>query len=479
MNFFSLPDSRPSLKVAENGFSFNFLNRSQYFGKSINWTDQRYGKLWNYNLQYLDFLRQSDIDFSIKHQLLNGIYSWLDFGKLQLEPYPASLRIMNVIRFLSVEQFSNGDSLTQHLYAEVSFLSTHLEYHLLGNHLLENGFALLIAGTIFQESSWFEKAKKLLRAELEEQILSDGAHFELSPMYHRIILFRILEALGYLEKNTPFYDFLQEKASRMLGWMKEMTFADGSMPHFNDSTEGIAFESNSLLRIAGGLGLEANMESKLGDSGYRKFENGNFQCIVDAGIIGPYYQPGHGHADIASFWLYVDSKPVFIEAGTSTYENNSRRAYERGTGAHNTVSINQLNQSDVYGAFRVGHRAKVDIQKEETNELIILHDGYKRTAGVNHKRAFKFETNSITITDEIVGGKKSIKAVAYFHLHPDVKVKENENGILLNNGLSCNFRGNDQLSVEEYDCAMGFNQLVKSRVIKVHFFEKLVTTLIR
>ena len=34
---------------------------------------------------------------------------------------------------------------------------------------------------------FYKKSKLLILEQLNEQILNDGAHFELSPMYHKII----------------------------------------------------------------------------------------------------------------------------------------------------------------------------------------------------------------------------------------------------------------------------------------------------
>src|SRR5690606_33605917 len=168
-----------------------------------------------YNLQYLDFLRQSNIPDQVKLDLLYQLYMGLEKGEVKLEPYPASLRIMNVIRFLSPLQ-TPDQKLQQWLQAEINYLSQNLEYHLLGNHLLENGFALLMGGHYYANRQWIEVATKLLKAELKEQIMEDGAHFELSPMYHQIILFRVLEAIDYLPKGDSLQPFLQGMASKML-----------------------------------------------------------------------------------------------------------------------------------------------------------------------------------------------------------------------------------------------------------------------
>ena len=43
--------------------------------------------------------------------------------------------------------------------------------------------------------TWLKKGLKILNDELHEQVLGDGGHFELSPMYHSIILEDILDIL--------------------------------------------------------------------------------------------------------------------------------------------------------------------------------------------------------------------------------------------------------------------------------------------
>ena len=47
----------------------------------------------------------------------------------------------------------------------------------------------------------FIKAKNLLIDQLNEQILDDDAHFELSPMYHQIIFSRLLDSINLINLN--------------------------------------------------------------------------------------------------------------------------------------------------------------------------------------------------------------------------------------------------------------------------------------
>lgn len=291
LDFFHVPAIHPFLKDEPSQVTFTFLNLSQTYPKSsIDWNDQTHGKLWNYNLQYLDFLKQDDIPIKFRVEILKDLYSWLWTGKLPLEPYPASLRIMNLVRFLSTQEIDQAskDELIKFLSAEVNYLSKNLEFHLLANHLLENAFALWIGALFFNHAEWIAKASQLLKSQLEEQILSDGAHYELTPMYHQIILFRVLEAY-HLSPNQYVLKFiLKEKAELMLGWLNQMTFPNGSLPHFNDTTEGIAYDPNFLQELGKSIGLKPNNKS-LKESGYRRLESKDLSLIADIEGIKPSY----------------------------------------------------------------------------------------------------------------------------------------------------------------------------------------------
>ncbi|NLB11312.1 heparinase, partial [bacterium] len=189
------------------GNRFVFLNQEVQFDSEIDWDYQENGKLWNYNLQYANWLLQDDVSFEEKLRLLGSLYEWLNNGQLALEPYPVSLRVINVMRLFSHESKQDGTILAN-TYAELDFLSKRPEYHLLGNHLLENAFALMMGGAFFSNVAWLVQGQSILKKELEEQILFDGAHFELSPMYHQIIFFRLLELIDWFsnwsEKNNSF-----------------------------------------------------------------------------------------------------------------------------------------------------------------------------------------------------------------------------------------------------------------------------------
>jgi len=472
---FSISYKSPAL--VNEDLSFNFLNLTHQFAKSIDWDYQEHGKLWNYNLQYFNYLHQDNITDQVKQDWLNDIGEWLKDGRLRLEPYPVSLRVMNSIRYFAINNIQNGGLLNQ-TYAQLNYLADNLEFHIMGNHLLENAFALFMGGHVFQKVDWQKKAKDILYRELNEQVLNDGGHFELSPMYHQIILFRVLELTDWYSKfqdpDTAFLNFIKEKAKRMLGWLQIITFKNGDIPHYNDSTIDIAFTSQVLFAFAQQLCFTEPIVIPLRESGYRKFSNEIYECVLDAGSIAATYQSGHTHADTFSFILYYHHSPFIVDVGTSTYEKGDRRNYERSTKAHNTVEIANENQFEVWGGFRVGRRASVNIINETDSSITASHDGYKNLFNAIHERSFYLRPESVRIID-VIHNSKTVSAKSYLHFHPDCKVEEKNGSIMVNNIATISFINANRTNLELYKFALGYNLYQDAKVLVVEFHKSLET----
>ncbi|MBI5373891.1 MAG: alginate lyase family protein [Candidatus Schekmanbacteria bacterium] len=452
--------------------TFTFLNLSKKFDGSVDWQYSGHGALWAYNLNYFDYLNQSDITREEGLRLIYGFIEKLPGNKTGLEPYPTSLRIINWIKFLRRNKIKDK-KIDASLHAQGMILTDNIEYHLLGNHLLENAFALVFAGYYFGDEFIYQKGKEILVKELPEQVLPDGGHFELSPMYHQIILERILDCINLVQNNEGFRRelnrLLSETAELMLGWLKNMTFRNGDIPLVNDSANGIAATSAELFDYAGKLGIKEKV-LPLGESGYRKIERNKYEAVVDVGPIGPDYQPGHSHSDTFSFVLYADGKPFIVDTGVSTYESNERRLSERGTSAHNTVRIENTEQSEVWESFRVGRRASVRKLKEAPDSITAEHTGYMRIGAV-HRREFEFHDTKVVISDSIISNRKYL-SFAFLHFHPEVNVNV-ENNMVIADGKQIIITGYENIEMNDFDYAIGFNRLLKAKMVKVSFYKNL------
>lgn len=454
---------------------FMFLNISHKFENGIDWELMEYGKLWQYNLAYFDFLNNSQLSKANGLSLINNFIDSQNQLKSCNEPYPISLRLINWIRFINLHQI-NDSRIIDAIYSQANRLLKRLEYHLLGNHLLENAFCLLQVSKFFSDNYFYQTSKKILLKQLDEQILSDGGHFELSPMYHQTIFYRVLESIdllknNYEESDKNLLEFLESKARCMLSWLNNITFQNGDIPLLNDSANEIAPTSTQLRYFAQKLNIVSS-NTILKESGYRKFQNQNYEAVIDVGEVGPSYQPGHAHADMLNLIVYYNQTPFLVETGTSTYQINDRRHLERSTESHNTVVVDEQNQSQVWSGFRVAKRANIEVIKDETDTIIAQHNGFKN---ILHLRKVDFFKKQIVITDKIIG--KPQKSVAHLHFHPNFDLEIRDNAILFEGGkiILENTKG---ISVEDYYFAPKFNVLVISKKVKVSFEDELITQII-
>ena len=472
----SIP-SNQSYYLEENRFCF--LNQSQVFDPhQINWNDeQTFGKLWAYNLNYFEFLNQENLTQTQGITLIRTYIQAYSNLKTGLEPYPISLRNINWIKFLSKYQIQDTE-IDGFLMAQYVRLIDNLEYHLMGNHLLENAFSLLFGAYYFRNNQLFNRANKILKTELSEQFLDDGGHFERSPMYHQIMLFRMLDCWNLTENNSAFKSVYENEISfklieKSLSFLQNITFKNGDIPLVNDAARNIAPNTKQLMKYANLLNVKGS-EINLSESGFRKFNKSNYELLVDVGNIAPDYLPGHAHADTLSFVLYVNQKPFIVDTGTSTYQNNEIRQSERSNLAHNIVQIGNFEQSEMWSSFRVGRRAKANILSEDEHQITASHDGYKRF-GIIHKRTFMTDNQCITIEDELME-ETQYPQKAYLHFHPNVELKIEENIIKTNLG-NITFENLIRIIENNYSISEEFNVRISSKMITL-FFNKKLTTII-
>jgi hypothetical protein len=418
---------------------------------------------------------------------LNLIHDYINRYKeirVGYDSYPVSLRNLFWIRFVSKHSI-HDEQIDAFLYDTYTILSRNIEYHLLGNHVLENAFSLLFGAYYFHDQKLYHTVYRLLRDELDEQILSDGAHFELSPMYHQIILYRLLDAINLVQHNERFADqdsllaYMRNKALSMLQWLQIITFSNGTIPLLNDAAPGIAPSTQELNQYALNLKLVTpdaledirHKPPTLSQSGYRCFKNDHYECIVDIGQIGPSYQSGHAHADSLNFVLNVNNKPVIVDTGISTYDPGKVRLYERGTAAHNTVTVSDCNSSEVWSSFSVARRAKVRIIEENVEHIIAEHDGYKRLDTI-HRRQWDFTDKQIMITDYLIG--KMVTGNAYLHIAAGYTLLRHDSSVKIEN-MVITFEHANNIDVIQTEIPKGYNQFQENYTIVISFTEYIKT----
>lgn len=469
---------------------FTFLSLEQDIAQAGGWNDRERPRLWTYNAHYFDDLVARDADARADwHRPL--LQRWIAENPPATgagwEPYPLSLRIVNWIKW-SLAGNAPDAIARDSLAVQARWLRQHLEWHLLGNHLWANAKALVFAGAFFEGDearAWSTTGLSILRRELDEQILTDGGHFERSPMYHAIVFEDVLDLLQLARifpsaVDLAVVDSWRDAAQRMQTWLQAMTHPDGGIAFFNDSALGIAAEPAALHAYAQRLDVHAPAAQAslqpMPATGYVRLQNKRAVLIADVGEIGPDYLPGHAHADTLSFELSVDGARVVVNSGISGYDAGAERLRQRGTAAHSTVQVDGLDSSEVWSSFRVGRRARPSqvSWREERDRLTACaaHDGYSwRPGSPRHRREWMLSEGALTIVDNIDGPHD--EAVAFFHLHPAWRASaEGERHGLLQRGqtqLRWSVEGDVEVAVDASTWHPGFGQSIANQLLRVRW----------
>ena len=193
------------------------------------------------------------------------------------------------------------------MYEQYVYLSEHLEKHILGNHYFENLKTLVLCALFFGDTQSLRIYLDAFRKECREEILPDGMHFELSPMYHKIVLEGLLRVTVALRKAQMPDTQLEQMVWDMLSSAWSLERGLSRTPLFNDSGDNVAKSLDALIACASRhLDIAPVYRPALSHSGFYIFTAGPWKLIVDAGQPGPDYIPGHSHCDSMSFDLFRD-----------------------------------------------------------------------------------------------------------------------------------------------------------------------------
>jgi Heparinase II/III-like protein/Heparinase II/III N-terminus len=348
------------------------------------------------------------------------------------------------------ELFAGSSSLTEEhrrdllaaLERNAKFIERNLSYYFSPNtHLLGEGAALFFIGMLCPELKsarrWRERGWKIVLDEAKRQVRTDGGYFEQSTYYHVYALDFLLHARILAARNEitipPEFD---RTVLAMLEYLAALGTA-GEPPRFGDddggrlfdpvrnrgshlfdplSTGAALFRRADFKNVAGGLREETLWllgPASAGDfdrlqklappatscafpaTGTYILASDGLRLVLDAGPLGS-ARGGHGHADALSVCAAADGSDWLSDPGTFTY-TGSRQGREqfRGTRAHNTMVVDELDQAVPIEPFAWGRFPESTVQRWLTGQTFDLleasHDGYARLASpVRHRRFVYF-----------------------------------------------------------------------------------------
>ncbi|GJL65042.1 MAG: hypothetical protein NPIRA05_00130 [Nitrospirales bacterium] len=483
-------DLRRNSVVHANPLTLNFLNMERSFIGQYDWRPAELKKgtrLWLLNLHYMEFLEGLNED-----QSLRTIEYWIDsnlpyddgYWLDNWNSYALSIRVVVWMQRLPSlrETADNGQWVSIHrsLHAQVKFLFGNLELDIGGNHLIKNIKALLWAGKYFNNKDsecWVRKAEQLLRAQLDEQVLEDGMHYELSPAYHAQVMADLMECNAVLD-DSPLKTKLGEKLALMAQVLIDLTHPDGQISLFNDAALHMAYAPEQILskyELAFGDRPSRRSVFELEDSGYcATFSNGHY-LLFDAGPLAPDFLPAHGHGDALAFEYSVGDQRVMIDPGVYCYDAGDDRDFSRSSKSHNTVTLDDLDQSEFWASFRVGRRARIikrDISASFNSfSVTASHSGYAHLQGSPvHERCVSLVGQQLVIRDDIHNGAQQT-AVARFMLHPSFSTEylgeDSRQVRVWNSDLEFEITSDHPIQVNTSKCFMDFGHVTETIQLSV------------
>jgi hypothetical protein len=159
------------------------------------------------------------------------------------------------------------------------------------------------------------------------------------------------------------------------------------------------------------------------------------QTVIDAGPQGT-GRSGHGHADALSVKLSFGGRRWLVDAGTFCYIGPSdERNMFRGTHAHNTLTVDGLDQAEPEGPFAWSSipqtKARMWVCGESFTLFAGSHSGYERLPEPVRHRRFVFHLNGLFwLIRDVAEGIGSHLVETSWHFAPDVAVRQQEQGFV-------------------------------------------------
>jgi uncharacterized heparinase superfamily protein len=439
------------VRVAGKPFA-RILERTVSLSPRIDWRwprEQAGTRLDRVTLHYHEWAEALD-DAELRHALRDWIEEnppyatgyWRDAWS----SYATSIRAVVWLQQIAARRGRLAPEVEEHLarslVAQLRFLAGNLELDIGGNHLVRNVKALLWAGRAFEGTeakAWSERGVDLLERDVVSQILPDGVHYERSPAYHAQVLGDLLECMWVLPDGGA-RERLKEVTDRMTQALVDLTHPDGLVSLFNDGGLHMAYSPTAILaahRKLGGAWFTPRPVAAFRDAGYFTARSGEDLVVVDAGRLGPDELPAHAHGDALAFEWTLSGQRIVVDAGVYEYQG-PMRAWSRATRSHNTVTLDDADQAEFWGEFRMARRPDVTVDRFEAEgpgfRLRGAHDGYRPLAGSPiHERRFDVRPDRIAVEDVVRGGSGQV-ARARLLLHPDVAVEPEPGGLLLASG---------------------------------------------
>lgn len=368
------------------------------------------------------------------------------------------------------------------LFAHGTFIRGNLEdkYEVTSNHFLSNVVGLFYLSRVFHDvpdaQGWEPFCRSALEREMGVQVLDDGADFESSVPYHRLVTELFLGCAAVASHSgVPLSGLVLARMRTMVEFLAAVMRPDGLMPQFGDADDGrlhvftvfgdwkpqdcrhlLASASHvldmpHLLRHAGDEGAweafwwggavpgNARRTERLSpvdrlfpQAGIAVHRSDEGYLALTHGIVGTRGFGNHKHNDLLGFEYHDRGTPLLVDPGSYVYTSDlAARNRFRSVRWHNTLSIDgeEPNEFRPEWIFRMFEKADPEIleYRASGDEVFFRgrHGGYRRLEQpVVHERQFRFlpVQGQLAIVDRL-DGEGTHQLCWHFHFAPGIEAR--------------------------------------------------------
>jgi Heparinase II/III-like protein/Heparinase II/III N-terminus len=348
------------------------------------------------------------------------------------------------------------------------------------NHLIGETAALWMLSVVLPElpnaESAIVRTQDILAREIARQVTPDGVSKEQASSYQRFVLDFYLQVLVLAKRNRlELPAIVADRVEQMLEFVSSLAGPSGEAPMVGDSDDARAlpvtshprwdfrdllcigallFRRGDWKQAAGQLSeialwllgrASTNEYAKLpqaavpcgskiyADGGYCFLKApssiGEIEMIFDVGPLGLWPNAAHGHSDALSVCVRLGGAMIMTDPGTGAYFTNpALRDGFRSTAAHNTVTVDHLDQADVHDVFKWVNPMNVSLCESyvgvDFDYVVGAHDGYGRLKrSVQHRRAVLFvKPDTWVVIDDMIGDGTHLYT-RHFNFDPAVHLR--------------------------------------------------------
>jgi uncharacterized heparinase superfamily protein len=391
------------------------------------------------------------------------------------------IRLINwylAARLLKFDSSRFVDGWLESIYRHCDFIWTNRSRHSsANNHLIGEMAGLYVAACTWgcwpASADWRRRSKRILEEQVRLQVTADGVSREQTVGYQIFVLqFLIIAGMTGEREGDRFSAEYWRVVQKMIGFLRSIADSSGHLPNFGDSDDGMVFMLSvnarqdrlaDLLAVDAALSATTVCRHVTGDTaadwllsgfaiptGWAKgtterrvaFPEGGYfvlgdrfgepqeaSLVFDAALLGYLSIAAHGHADCLSFVFSLSGEQILVDPGTYCYHSDALwRDYFRSTGAHNTVRVDGVDQSEMGGPFMWLRKAHPTVEAQDLGaqrqRIRARHDGYRRLPDpVVHTRELLFDGNErvIVVTDEVVARAHHL-VERFWHFSDECKI---------------------------------------------------------